>query len=190
MRAATTFVSLGLCPCFNVSNISQLAVCHCVPVSLWVMCGCWLHVAVWLWGWIEQVSMGEQYLSPPPFDLAGSHADSSVSQPLVFVLSPGSDPMAALLYFADTVKKKVDSISLGQGQASPYGKLIVLLWGGGETPLPLLLMPLHKHLPMTVHSPQSASHRAFCDLVYADGPAPVSVLTLVPVSPRAPSPTP
>ena len=63
-----------------------------------------------------KVSMGEQYLSPPPFDLAGSHADSSVSQPLVFVLSPGSDPMAALLYFADTVKKKVDSISLGQGQ--------------------------------------------------------------------------
>jgi hypothetical protein len=60
--------------------------------------------------------MGEQYLSPPPFDLAGSHADSSVSQPLVFVLSPGSDPMAALLYFAETVKKKVDSISLGQGQ--------------------------------------------------------------------------
>jgi hypothetical protein len=87
-------------------------------------CGC---VAVWLWGLIEQVSMGEQYLSPPPFDLAGSHADSSVSQPLVFVLSPGSDPMAALLYFADTVKKKVDSISLGQGQASPRGKLMVLL---------------------------------------------------------------
>ena len=60
--------------------------------------------------------MGEQYLSPPPFDLAGSHADSSVSQPLVFVLSPGSDPMAALLYFAESVKKNVDSISLGQGQ--------------------------------------------------------------------------
>jgi dynein heavy chain len=74
-----------------------------------------------------KVTMGEQYLSPPPFDLAGSHADSSVSQPLVFVLSPGSDPMAALLYFADTVKKKVDSISLGQGQVGLAMSLLPLL---------------------------------------------------------------
>ncbi len=72
--------------------------------------------------------MGEQYLSPPPFDLAGSHADSSVSQPLVFVLSPGSDPMAALLYFADSVKKKVDSISLGQGQVCMYMHVFVCVF--------------------------------------------------------------
>ena len=63
-----------------------------------------------------RAQMGEQFLSPPPFDLAGSHADSSCAQPLVFVLSPGSDPMAALLYFAEQTKMKVDAISLGQGQ--------------------------------------------------------------------------
>jgi hypothetical protein len=156
------------------------------------MCGCGC-VAVWLWGWIEQVSMGEQYLSPPPFDLAGSHADSSVSQPLVFVLSPGSDPMAALLYFADTVKKKVDSISLGQGQASPYGELIMSLLccfavshSHAATP-----PPQHTHTSAHSLSPSPTVTPCACFLVVR-----VLVLVLmllpvaVPMSPRAPSPTP
>lgn len=60
--------------------------------------------------------LGEQYLKPPPFDLKGCHEDSAPGQPLVFVLSPGSDPMAALMSFADSIKANVQQISLGQGQ--------------------------------------------------------------------------
>jgi dynein heavy chain len=60
--------------------------------------------------------MGQRFLEPPPFDLDACHADSSCIQPLVFVLSPGSDPMAALLKYAEDRKKEVNSISLGQGQ--------------------------------------------------------------------------
>jgi len=60
--------------------------------------------------------MGEEYLKPPPFDLKGCHEDSTPGQPLVFVLSPGSDPMAALMSFADSAKASVQQISLGQGQ--------------------------------------------------------------------------
>ena len=46
-------------------------------------------------------TLGQKFVEPPPFDLEGSYNESSVTCPLVFVLSAGSDPTAALLKFAD-----------------------------------------------------------------------------------------
>lgn len=62
--------------------------------------------------------MGQRFIEPPPFDLAGAFAGATVLSPLIFVLSPGSDPMSALMAFAEEMRmaKKLQSISLGQGQ--------------------------------------------------------------------------
>jgi len=64
-------------------------------------------------------NMGQQFVEPPTFDLPGSYADSLSTTPLIFVLSPGADPMMALLKFGETMgvfDERIKTVSLGQGQ--------------------------------------------------------------------------
>lgn len=49
--------------------------------------------------------MGQKYIEPPTFDLQLSYADSFHFTPLVFVLSPGADPMQLLFRFADKLSR-------------------------------------------------------------------------------------
>lgn len=73
-------------------------------------------------------TLGEKFVDPPGFDLLASFADSNASTPLIFILSPGSDPMGSLLRFAEQQKPpaQVQSVSLGQGQGAAAANLIKL----------------------------------------------------------------
>ena len=72
----------------------------------------------------NDVDMGQRYIEPPPFDLEGTFKDSTSTSPLVFILSPGVDPMMSLLKFAEAKGRNVEAISLGQGQG-PHAERMV-----------------------------------------------------------------
>ncbi|XP_043264608.1 dynein axonemal heavy chain 7 [Colletes gigas] len=81
-----------------------------------------------------EAGMGLHFIVPPPFDISKSFADSNSLVPLIFILSPGSDPMEALTNFAESMNftEKFHSISLGQGQGPIAQKLIDKGQGDGE----------------------------------------------------------
>ncbi|EQC41008.1 hypothetical protein, variant 1 [Saprolegnia diclina VS20] len=62
--------------------------------------------------------MGQRFIEPQPFDLKAGYDDSTCATPLIFVLTPGADPMSELLKLAAEMgfTKKFVAISLGQGQ--------------------------------------------------------------------------
>uniref|UniRef100_A0A8C6Y2H7 Dynein heavy chain 3, axonemal n=1 Tax=Naja naja TaxID=35670 RepID=A0A8C6Y2H7_NAJNA len=62
--------------------------------------------------------MGKTFIEPPTFDLVGSYNDSNCCAPLIFVLSPGADPMA------ESRSPNIQTISLGQGQGPIAAKMI------------------------------------------------------------------
>jgi dynein heavy chain len=69
--------------------------------------------------------LGEKFCKPPAFDLKACYEDSSVISPLIFILSPGSDPQAGLDKLCDQMGVTIEyKISLGQGQGEKAAKYI------------------------------------------------------------------
>jgi len=100
--------------CHNLSTFQKLLVLRCLRPDK-IVSAITLYV-------VE--SMGQKYVEPPPFDLVGSYQDSTCVTPLIFVLSPGSDPMSAMLKFCEVQGVTMETLSLGQGQGPKAEKLI------------------------------------------------------------------
>lgn len=71
-----------------------------------------------------KLTMGKEFIEPPPFDISKSFQDSMNLSPLIFILSPGTDPMSTLVNFAEEKKIRLSSISLGQGQG-PFAQALI-----------------------------------------------------------------
>ena len=70
--------------------------------------------------------LGKVFIESPVFDLKGAFTDSTPTTPIIFVLSPGADPISYLLGLAK--EKEMDTrlkmLSLGQGQGRFAKELI------------------------------------------------------------------
>ncbi|CAD7963334.1 unnamed protein product [Amoebophrya sp. A120] len=70
--------------------------------------------------------IGKKFVEPPTFDIQKSFGDSMNITPLIFILVSGSDPVGDVIGFAEKMgmSKKLDMISLGQGQGPKAAALI------------------------------------------------------------------
>ena len=69
-------------------------------------------------------SLGRDYLLVDPLDIAKVHDEASAYVPMITILSMGSDPTGKILDLARRRKKRVEGISMGQGQEPPARKLL------------------------------------------------------------------
>lgn len=65
------------------------------------------------------LEMGADFIIPPAFDIKASFELSSPTTPLLFLISPGSDPMGDILSFSQSknMLEKCKSMSLGEDQS-------------------------------------------------------------------------
>ena len=59
--------------------------------------------------------LGEKFIESPPFDLNGAFKDSTAAAPIIFVLSPGADPISYLLNLSkqEKMESRLKILSLG-----------------------------------------------------------------------------
>jgi len=71
-------------------------------------------------------NLGPKFVEPPPFELDSTLADSNATTPLIFVLSPGVDPVSMLQQLAarHSMADKFFPLALGQGQGPIAQRLI------------------------------------------------------------------
>eukprot|EP00960_Hanusia_phi_P070417 767305-Hanusia_phi.AAC.13 len=77
-------------------------------------------------------NLGKSFAESPPIVLADIYPDTTAINPIIFVLSTGSDPTGALIKFAEDMNNQLQKISLGQGQGPVAEKLISQCTKKGE----------------------------------------------------------
>jgi len=61
--------------------------------------------------------MGKFFVEPPLFDIAEGYKSSTKETPIIFILTPGSDPLNDLKSYTERLTGRgLQYLSLGQGQ--------------------------------------------------------------------------
>jgi len=60
--------------------------------------------------------MGAHFVDPPLFDIEKGYESSDKTTPIIFIITPGSDPLNDLRNFAEKRCMGLQQLSLGQGQ--------------------------------------------------------------------------
>ena len=73
-----------------------------------------------------QERLGQAFMQIPLFNLEASYEDSASDKPLIFILSPGADPLKEIDKLAASMqmKEKMQTLSLGQGQGPVAEQLV------------------------------------------------------------------
>ncbi|KAJ6635868.1 Dynein axonemal heavy chain 10 [Pseudolycoriella hygida] len=80
-------------------------------------------------------TMGEEFITPPVISFDAIFQQSAATMPIVFILSPGSDPTAELMKLAERCRMadgKFKHISLGQGQEAQAFQMLESAVNRGE----------------------------------------------------------
>ena len=73
--------------------------------------------------------MGAKFVDNKPFTVQDVHQDSRATTPIIFVLSPGVDPLETLVSYARQQEQRIETVSLGQGQSE---RACALLYDGAH----------------------------------------------------------
>lgn len=76
--------------------------------------------------------MDKRFIESPAFSVAGAYDDSIPKTPLIFILSPGANPIQFLKNYAREKNVKLNTISLGQGQEKHAKNLITKCRESGD----------------------------------------------------------
>ena len=74
-------------------------------------------------GYVKEI-LGSKYLQFKPLDIEHTWQESTNVTPVIFLLSPGSNPNAAIELLGKRNKIRVDAVSMGQGQEIKAAQLI------------------------------------------------------------------
>ena len=126
-----------------------------------------------------------KFVEPPAFDLEQALTDSAPNIPLIFVLSPGVDPVVGLKRLAQDkgYPERLKSIALGQGQSPIAERMLDEGMKDGHwvflanCHLSLSWMPVRSQRPalgelcaiVESNSPTAKHHRRFCVLSFRVG---------------------
>lgn len=94
-KSLTAFQRLMLLRCFRVDRIYRAVTVYVISI------------------------MGEKYVTPPIISFEAIFEQSTPVSPIVFILSPGSDPASDLMKLAERTgfgTNKLKYLSMGQGQ--------------------------------------------------------------------------